>query len=386
MQSEPGNVGIISKSSSIVHVSELMASSSGTEVGVEVEEEVEYVEEVVEYEEEEEEVEVEEEVNEEAKPTPSNAEGQSSSEAPALEASRQPAADEDKAEDEVPVPPPTSIAAKDGDHGEPFRAEPSASQPDGADAPAVASASTSEAAKGTTAGVGVDLDLKQLEAQAAKVAKEVSQVALDVSSKLTAGFRNAFGGGSSSSAASGADASSSSGSAAAAAAAASLTRLAGGLSSWWGSLDPAPQPVRDETAERVASSNKASSELQALFGLFPEEALVEHFRCKLLQTYAPNHNSHTPAIQMSFQGTLYVTDRHTCFCVEERGRKIPFKVPHSQVVRATRQRPARKGDLSDVLKLEQVSGQWLAFKDFESGSALDSALALVEHLAEAGSS
>lgn len=40
------------------------------------------------------------------------------------------------------------------------------------------------------------------------------------------------------------------------------------------------------------------------------------------------------------------------------------------------------GDLSDVLKLEFSNGQWLAFKDFDSGSALDSALALVEHLME----
>ncbi len=47
--------------------------------------------------------------------------------------------------------------------------------------------------------------------------------------------------------------------------------------------------------------------------------------------------------QMAFQGTLYITDRHTCFVVEERGRKVPFKVPHSQVSKVTRQRPARKG-------------------------------------------
>lgn len=43
---------------------------------------------------------------------------------------------------------------------------------------------------------------------------------------------------------------------------------------------------------------QASGELQALFGLSPEENLVEHFKCKLLQTYACNHNAHTPAIQV----------------------------------------------------------------------------------------
>ena len=46
---------------------------------------------------------------------------------------------------------------------------------------------------------------------------------------------------------------------------------------------------------------------------------------------------------MAFQGTLYITDKSTCFTVEERGRKLPFKVPHSTVTRAVRQRPPRKG-------------------------------------------
>ena len=43
---------------------------------------------------------------------------------------------------------------------------------------------------------------------------------------------------------------------------------------------------------------QASGELQQLFGLSAEENLVEHFKCKLLQTYACSHNSHTPAIQV----------------------------------------------------------------------------------------
>lgn len=70
--------------------------------------------------------------------------------------------------------------------------------------------------------------------------------------QLTAGLRSAFGGGSGGG---GGERSTSEG-AAASGAAASLSKLAGGLTSWWGSLDPAPQPVRDETAERIQSSNK----------------------------------------------------------------------------------------------------------------------------------
>lgn len=56
--------------------------------------------------------------------------------------------------------------------------------------------------------------------------------------QLSAGLRSAFGT-----------------SEAAGNATAGLKQLAGGLSSWWGSLDPTPQPVRDETAERVAAAN-----------------------------------------------------------------------------------------------------------------------------------
>lgn len=94
---------------------------------------------------------------------------------------------------------------------------------------------------------------------------------------------------------------------------------------------------------------QASSELQKLFGLPDHENLVEEFKCKLLQTYSCGHNSVTPAIQMAFQGTLYITDRHTAFTVEERGRKLPFKVEAGRHLRcfpcpARAQRPLQAAD------------------------------------------
>ncbi|GLC33731.1 hypothetical protein PLESTB_000109800 [Pleodorina starrii] len=371
MQAGPPQLKSSSSSSSLEHASQLMATSSGTEVGhEEVEEEVEYVEEIVEYEEEEatEGEAEEEEEGKEPEQAPASGAAADATAKPDDKAAREKPLDDgakehDEQEETPRIPPsssaqdlsvdlPESAVAQHGDLAGP--------------AAAARSETSSQPGPSQPGGAGVDLDFKQLEAQAAKVANEVSKVALDVSSKLSAGLRSAFGGAEQASSGAGA----------------SLTKLAGGLTSWWGSLDPAPQPARDETAELVASSNKASGELQQLFGLSAEENLVEHFKCKLLQTYSCSHNSHTPAIQLAFQGTLYVTDRHTCYCVEERGRKAPFKVPHNLVVKATRQRPARKGDLSDVLKLELSNGQWLAFKDFDSGSALDSALALVEHLME----
>lgn len=46
---------------------------------------------------------------------------------------------------------------------------------------------------------------------------------------------------------------------------------------------------------------------------------------------------------MAFQGTMYLTDRHMCFSIEERGKQLPIKVPLSGITRATRQLPVQKG-------------------------------------------
>ena len=57
-------------------------------------------------------------------------------------------------------------------------------------------------------------------------------------------------------------------------------------------------------------------------------------------------------MQMAFQGTLYITDQHTCFSVEERNRKVPFKIPHSEITKAVRQRPIRKGESEYCIRFE----------------------------------
>ena len=45
---------------------------------------------------------------------------------------------------------------------------------------------------------------------------------------------------------------------------------------------------------------------------------------------------------MAFQGTLYITDQHVCFTVEERSHTLPIKVQHRDVKQVTRQRPQPK--------------------------------------------
>jgi hypothetical protein len=84
---------------------------------------------------------------------------------------------------------------------------------------------------------------------------------------------------------------------------------------------------------------------------------------------------------MAFQGTLFITDRHTCFNVEENDRRLPIVLPHKSVTRVERQRPTRRSEKNDVLKMSLAENEWISMKDFASGH-LDSALALLEHLCE----
>uniref|UniRef100_A0A061QPF5 GRAM domain-containing protein n=1 Tax=Tetraselmis sp. GSL018 TaxID=582737 RepID=A0A061QPF5_9CHLO len=209
--------------------------------------------------------------------------------------------------------------------------------------------------------------LRNIEAKTSQVAAEFSKAAISYGSKLSSAFSSV----------------STTDTAAIKDATASVNKLMGGFSSWWSSLDAVASQDKadDETESKISAASKATAEMQKLFGLSPHENLVETFKCKLLQTYGCSHNDFTPAIQMAFQGTLYITDQHTCFTVEERGRKLPFKVSHKEVKAVERQRPSRKGAQSDILHLKIEGEQkWLLFKDFGNAGDLDSALALLEHL------
>jgi hypothetical protein len=81
---------------------------------------------------------------------------------------------------------------------------------------------------------------------------------------------------------------------------------------------------------------------------------------------------------------MYITDRHTCFSVEARAKRLPFKVAHADVASARRAAPDGPGERVDVLRLELRAGGHLAFKDFEHPTDMDGALALIEHLTAGG--
>jgi hypothetical protein len=125
---------------------------------------------------------------------------------------------------------------------------------------------------------------------------------------------------------------------------------------------------------QAAESSSPETELQELCGLSPDESLVDAYPCKLQQNYACTHNSQTPAIQMAFAGSLSITDRHVCFVIEERGKKLPLKFAHVSVKKA-----AANGDGLTVALKDNTS---MVFKGFADAEQASNALALVEHMSE----
>ncbi|CAI5998085.1 unnamed protein product [Closterium sp. NIES-64] len=121
-------------------------------------------------------------------------------------------------------------------------------------------------------------------------------------------------------------------------------------------------------------------DLQAIFGLPTHETLLEAFPCRLLQLYRPVYNTFTPDMRRAFRGMLYITQQHICLCLDDSGRRIPIKLEAAEVAGVGKQ-AARRGDSSDQLKID-LSGAHtsLLLQDFASPQALDSALALLEHI------
>lgn len=157
-----------------------------------------------------------------------------------------------------------------------------------------------------------------------------------------------------------------------------LAKIVGGISTWWANLDPtAPeggQPGGSQDSDAAAEMKTA--ELQKLYGLSENDTLLEQFKCKLLQSYSCSHNSYTPDMQMAFPIDLSITEQHFCFCVEHRGHKYPSVISNMQVSKVEKKYEA--GDL--VLAVNLNENQTLIFKGFIAENALDSALALLEHL------
>ncbi|GAQ92199.1 hypothetical protein KFL_009440010 [Klebsormidium nitens] len=167
-------------------------------------------------------------------------------------------------------------------------------------------------------------------------------------------------------------------------AAAAVSQLGGKLSTWWTNLDP---PAGTESQINLADSRTLDAapqvaqevNLQSTFGLGAEENLIEAFACTLVQTYRCLHNGYTPELVKTYRGTLYITEKHTCFLSTSDGEtETAFTLEHAKVTSVLRQSPTRANQ-SATLKLVQSSDNWIAVQDFASDEELESAFALLEH-------
>ncbi|KAL4448254.1 hypothetical protein ABPG75_005473 [Micractinium tetrahymenae] len=172
----------------------------------------------------------------------------------------------------------------------------------------------------------------------------------------------------------------------------SLASLVGGISSWWANLDPtkpAGPSSGDATAgggggavRRAASPTDVAAAAEAL-GLEAGETVLESFGCVLWQTYTSTNNFFTPVRQVSFPGSLHVTSRRLCFAFEDKG-VAPIKLPGKAIKGVAKAAADAAQGLPERLELAlEGAGQSLVVGGFALGPLeLDSALALVEHLAE----
>eukprot|EP00887_Chlorella_sp_A99_P004272 scaffold15.g4272.t1 len=159
-----------------------------------------------------------------------------------------------------------------------------------------------------------------------------------------------------------------------------------GISSWFQALETSitGEGSPAEGAGAKGDASKAADTDEQLLGLEAGEAVLESFACQLLQTYTCTSNFFTPVRTIPFRGQLHITSARVCFVFEptEGASSIaPVKVPVGGV-RGVSKQPAAEA-LPERLVVDLRQGGSLALGHFALKELeMDSALALLEHLAE----
>lgn len=111
------------------------------------------------------------------------------------------------------------------------------------------------------------------------------------------------------------------------------------MSSLWSAFDDP-----STTAAKELESEKA---LRERLGLEDNEAILEVFRCKLIQTYSPSNNDFTPPKNIAFSGLLHVASGHICFELDgSGGAGAPVSIPRADVKGVMREGDALRVTLS----------------------------------------
>jgi hypothetical protein len=139
------------------------------------------------------------------------------------------------------------------------------------------------------------------------------------------------------------------------------------VSSLWSAFDSPGAAAKKEQGN--------DEELRARLGLGPGQSVLESFRCKLIQSYAPAGNSFTGPKNIAFSGHLHIATAAVCF--ELDGAAAPVvRVPAASIASF-----AREGDAIE-LRLDGPEGATSMVVGAFALPALevDSALALLECL------
>lgn len=153
------------------------------------------------------------------------------------------------------------------------------------------------------------------------------------------------------------------------------------LGKGWGSLNTfldemlAAKPDESDPAEGADVHNT----FHTLFpDLEPDDEVVDHFKCTLLQKYRCYLNNATPEKAYSLRGRLYVTTLHIAMYISDDGGEFGGK-PFGISVPFTDVGKIQKGSKS-MLRVVTKSQTSLIFADFESDSHFSGALSLLEHM------
>lgn len=103
----------------------------------------------------------------------------------------------------------------------------------------------------------------------------------------------------------------------------------------------------DDPSTTAAKEHESEKALRERLGLDEDEAILEVFRCKLIQTYSPSNNDFTPPKNIAFSGLLHVASGHICFELDGAGGAgTPVSVPKADVKGVLREGDALRVALS----------------------------------------
>lgn len=112
------------------------------------------------------------------------------------------------------------------------------------------------------------------------------------------------------------------------------------MSSFWSAFD-------DPTTS-AAKEQQSETALRQRLGLEENEAILEVFRCKLIQSYSPTRNDFTGSKNIAFSGQLHIATEHVCFELDGAGgaTAAPISIPKSELKGVEREGDALRIELT----------------------------------------